>query len=146
VVVADLHLDPAIEPIGLDHEEIGLARSESSVQTTLSPSVVDLVGSIITVDVPHELNVWVVCRVPYLGCARRGALATVYLTDEAGGVIDATALKAATRHHIGFVVLTELVLAGSGTITRKLRACTSGGRGYANLGGAGHVTMDAYIR
>lgn len=145
--MADLHLDTeSWLGAGLDHEEIGLARAESSVPTNLSPAVADLLGSIITFDVPHELDVWVVCRVPYLGCVRRGGLTTVLLTDELGNVADATALKAASRRHVGFVTLDELIPAGSGTVTRKLRGQTSKGPGYANLEGLGRVTMDAYIR
>lgn len=145
--MADLHLDTERwYAEGLEHQDIGLGRAESTVQTNLSTAITDLFGSIITVDVPHELDVWVVCRVPYLGCVRRGSWATVYLTDELGNVADATALKAATHRHVGFVTLDELVPAGSGTITRKLRGQTSKGAGYANLEGLGRVTMDAYIR
>ena len=145
--MADLHLDPASwHAAGREHEEIGLARAESTVQTDLSPTVTDLLGSSITFDVPDGLDVWVVCRVPYLGCVRRGALATLYLTDELGNITDATALKAATHRDVGFVTLDELVPAGSGTTTRKLRGQTSKGAGYANLKGFGRVTMDAYIR
>jgi hypothetical protein len=145
--VADLQLEPGGSlDSALGHEEIGLARAESLIETPLSPSVVDLHGCVITFEVPAELDVWVVCRVPYLGSVRRGSLVTVYLTDQLGNVTDASALKAATRRHVGFVTLDELVPAGSGTVTRKLRGQASRGAGYANLEGLGRVTMDAYIR
>jgi hypothetical protein len=146
--VTDLRIEIAAPTVGPDpdHEEIGLARAESTVETRLSPVPVDLVGSTITFDVPHELDVWVVCRVPNLGCARRSALAAIHLTDAQGHIVDSVGLKGAARMHVGFVTLDELIPAGSGTVTRKLRGQTSKGRGFANLGGAGRVTMDAYIR
>ena len=145
--MADLRVESGPQlTAGVDRAAIGLARAESTVQTTLSTTPVDLSGSIIRLEVPDELDVWIVCRVPYLGCTRRGAVATVHLTDEHDQVIDSTGVRAAIRHDHGFVTLDELVPAGSGTIVRKLRGLTSKGTGFANLGGAGRVTMDAFIR
>ena len=146
--MTDLRIEMAGPAVGSepDHEEIGLARAESAVETRLSPVPIDLVGSTISFDVPHELDVWVVCRVPNLGCTRRSAVAAIHLTDAQGRIIDSVRLKGAGRMHVGFVTLDELIPAGSGAVTRKLRGQTSKGRGFANLGGAGRVTMDAYIR
>lgn len=128
------------------HEEIGLARSVSCVETALSSVGTVLLGSTITFDVPHELDVWVLCRVPYVGSIRRGSVVTIELTDEHGLVHDAVGLTTVRRGQVGLATLNELVPAGSGTVTRTLRGQVSCGRGYANLDGLGRVTMDAYIR
>ena len=126
--------------------ELGLARAESCVEMPLSMVPADLAGCTITFDVPESYDVWVTCRVPYLWCKRRGAEAEVLLTDEQGRVIDAVGVRAGRGGDLGFVTVDELIPAGSGRVTRKLRGCTSKGTGAANSGGTGTVTMDAYLR
>lgn len=124
---------------------LGLARSESALATPLSGTVSDLAGSIVTFEVPDDLDVWVTCRVPHLTTPRRGA-AVILLTDGDGRVVDSVAVGGGRRGQLGFVTVNELIPAGSGVVTRKLRGCTSRGRAVANRDGAGTVTIDAYVR
>lgn len=123
----------------------GLARAECTVATPLTSSVTDLPGSIVTFEVPEDRDVWVVGRVPNVAPPRRGS-AVVQLTDGEGRVVDHVEVRRRRGPGVGDVALHELVPAGSGAVTRKLRARTTRGRGAANQDGAGLVTLDAALR
>lgn len=103
-----------------------LARASSSAQDVLSTTPIDLTNMTITFTVPPDRDVSVQARVPGLVSPTASATITVTLTDENNVVKDTNWARSGTASRNGVTVpLEEIIPAGSGTVTRKLRAVST---------------------
>lgn len=102
----------------------------------------------ITFTVPATRDVHVYAKVPMVGSAAANDIVTVKLTDASNVMKDQSGVRSGTaaRNH-STVVLEEVIPAGSGEITRKLRAINaSSSNGYTNLAGGGRNVLEAIVR
>lgn len=124
-----------------------LARAVSTGQDIIGTTEVDLAGMSISFDVPPDRDVWVVAKVAGCGTVTASATLTLKLTDGANAMKDQNISRSGTasRNYVT-LPLDEIIPAGSGHITRKLRGICSTIDGITNIAAAQRVTLDAFVR
>ncbi len=124
-----------------------LARATNAVGDGAVGTEVDIATTTIAFTVPADRDVWVRAVVPTCGAATAAGILTVKLTDESNVQKAANSARSGTasRNH-PTLVLDEVIAAGSGAVTRKLRAACTTSDGYVNLSGGSLITIDAIVR
>lgn len=124
-----------------------LARATSTAQDVVTTSEADLVNMSITFTVPTNRDVWVLAKVKGVEAGTASAIVTVKLTDAAATAKDSDNARSGTasRNPVT-IILDEVIPAGSGTVTRKLRAVSTSADGVTNVGGASRNTLEAFVR
>lgn len=125
-----------------------LGRKVSVAQEVVGVAEADLASlDPLKFRVPDDAEVKVRARISGVGAGTASATVTIKLTDEANAVKDSDFQRSGTasRNYIQ-ILLEEVIPAGSGIVTRKLRGVCTAADGVANVAATGRITLEAIVQ
>lgn len=125
-----------------------LARGENkNLQFNLgvANTIYDIPGCSITFQRHPTRDIWVVWKIAFLG-GQATANCVGILADENNVEKDRAGLRIVTNNYYGHVTGDEVIPAGVGSVTRKVRAYSSINTGFVNLANGGTTSVEAFVR